>query len=82
VNPPAWHPIAKLLIGLGALFICLGLFWQMAGKYIALLPIGRLPGDIHIERDHFKFYFPLTTCLLISFTVSAVMKLILYFRQL
>jgi len=30
----------------------------------------RLPGDIHIEREHFKFYFPLATCLLISLLLT------------
>jgi hypothetical protein len=48
-----------------------GLIW-LGGRLN--LPLGRLPGDIRIERDNFKFYFPLATCLLLS----AVLTLILW----
>jgi hypothetical protein len=40
------------------------------------LPLGRLPGDIRIERDGFHFYFPLGTCLLVSVVLSGVVWLI------
>ena len=38
--------------------------------------LGRLTGDIRIERDNFKFYFPLTTCILISLVLTLVMWLL------
>ena len=66
------HP-AKLLIIAGGLLIAVGILWLWAGK----LPlIGRLPGDLRIERENFSFYFPLGTCLLISLIVSFVLWLL------
>lgn len=60
-----------VLIGLG-LALLGGLIW-FAGK----IPwLGRLPGDIRIERENFKFYFPLTTCLLISAVIAIVLWLL------
>jgi hypothetical protein len=67
------YPTTKLLIGIGLLFILLGLYWQFGYKYF---PLGRLPGDLAIERENFKFYFPITTCLLVSVTVQVILKLI------
>ncbi len=57
-----------VLIGLG-IAVLGGLVW-LAGK--TNLPIGRLPGDIRIERENSEFYFPLTTCLLISALLTLV----------
>jgi hypothetical protein len=60
-----------VLIGLGVALLG-GLMW-LAGK----IPwLGRLPGDIRIERENFRFYFPLTTCLLISALVTVVLWLL------
>lgn len=59
--------MAKTLIILGVLLIGAGLLLSLGEK----LPwLGRLPGDIRIERENFSFYFPLGTCLLISVLVS------------
>ena len=52
----------RLLILLGLVLLAAGLFWPWLSK----LPFGRLPGDIHIEREGFSFFFPLTTGLIIS----------------
>jgi len=71
-------PIPKLLIAAGALLILAGLLWHLGGKYLSL---GRLPGDISIERENFRFYFPLATCLLISAVVSLVLYLFGQFRK-
>ena len=54
--------MGRLLIGLGLLLMVVGLAWP----YLSKLPFGRLPGDIVIEREHFRFYFPLVSCLLVS----------------
>jgi uncharacterized protein HemY len=65
--------------GLGKLFIVFGLILVFAGLLIsfgAKLPwIGRLPGDIYIEKDHFSFFFPITT----SIIISIILTLIIYF---
>ena len=63
--------IGKLLIVIGLGVVVLGLLVWLGGKLN--LPLGRLPGDIRIERDNFKFYFPLTTCILISLVLTLVM---------
>jgi len=57
----------KLLIILGMTLTVLGLLLTFTGK----LPLlGKLPGDIRIERENFSFYFPLGTCLLVSLLLS------------
>ena len=57
----------KALITVGLLLAVFGLYLNLGGK---LPPIGRLPGDVHIQRDNFSFYFPFGTCLLISLGLS------------
>lgn len=59
----------KLLIIIGILFIFAGLFYQFGGKYF---PLGKLPGDIIIKKGNSTFYFPLTTCILISAILSLI----------
>jgi hypothetical protein len=56
----------RLLVGMGAVLILLGLSWS----WIRTLPLFRLPGDIVIDRPGFKFFFPITTMLLLSLVVS------------
>ncbi len=64
--------LGKVLVIAGALLLLLGiLLW--AAPSIPLL--GKLPGDIRIERPGFRLYFPLTTCLVLSGVVSAVLLL-------
>jgi len=64
----------RLLIILGLLFLAMGVLWP----WLAKLPLGRLPGDLVVEREHFRLDFPLTTMLI----VSAVITLLLWlFRR-
>lgn len=58
----------RLLITLGTSLILLGLAWS----WIKRLPLFRLPGDIVIDRPGFKFFFPITTMLLISAVISII----------
>jgi len=62
--------VGKILVIAGLSIAVLGGLIWLGGK--AGLPLGRLPGDIRVERDHFKFYFPLMTCLLISAVLTLV----------
>jgi len=65
----------KTLIYLGLLLVIVGVIFSFAGK----LPwLGHLPGDISIQKDRFSFYFPITTCILISIIVSLV---VYFFRR-
>jgi hypothetical protein len=61
----------KVLITTGILLLIIGLLWPVIGK----LPFGRLPGDIMIERTGFRFYFPITTMILISLVISLLVWL-------
>lgn len=62
----------KTLIFLGLVLLVLGVIFSFAGK----IPwLGHLPGDISIERDRFSFYFPITTCIVISAIISLVVYL-------
>ena len=66
--------LGKILIYLGLVLVVIGVVLVLAGR----LPwLGRLPGDISIERDNFTFYFPLATSILISLILS----LVLYFLR-
>ncbi|AGA58273.1 MAG: DUF2905 domain-containing protein [Thermobacillus sp.] len=68
----------KLLMAAGAVLFLVGLIWMLVGKSI---PLGRLPGDIAIEKENVRFYFPIVTCILISVVLSAVMYLVRLFMK-
>ncbi len=64
--------MAKIIILLGVVLAAIG----VAMLFIEKIPfLGKLPGDILIKKEHFTFYFPLTTSILVSIIIS----LILYF---
>jgi hypothetical protein len=56
----------KALIVAGVTILVIGLLWPWLSK----LPLGRLPGDIVVQREGFRFYLPLTTGILLSLIVS------------
>ena len=61
----------RVLIVLGLLLLIAGLAWPWLTK----LGLFRLPGDIVIERDNFRFYFPITTMIIVSIVVSLLLWL-------
>jgi hypothetical protein len=62
---PGW-----MLIALGILICVIGVVWLLAPS----IPwLGRLPGDIRIERENFRFYFPLMTCILVSLLLTGLL---------
>lgn len=68
---PGW-----MLVVVGAVLVLVGLVWVAAGS----IPwLGRLPGDVVIERPGMRFYFPLATCLVLSLLLSAILWLVRYF---
>ncbi|MBA4541355.1 MULTISPECIES: DUF2905 domain-containing protein [Thermoactinomyces] len=69
------NSVAKMLMLAGVILFLLGLLWQTGGKFF---PLGRLPGDIVIEKENVKFYFPIVTCIVIS----VILTLISYFFRL
>jgi len=64
--------MGKMLIMMGAVLMLLGLMMTL-GKKIPW--IGRLPGDIIIKKDHFSFYFPLTSCIIVSIILTILFYL-------
>jgi hypothetical protein len=65
-------PFSRLLIVFGLVLVALGLLWPL----IAKLGLGRLPGDIVVERENFRLYLPLGTSLLLSVILSVILWLI------
>jgi DUF2905 family protein len=62
----------RTLIILGLILLAAGLLWPVIGR----LGLGRLPGDIHVERSNYSFYFPLMTSLLLSVVLSVIIWLV------
>ena len=60
--------MARFLIVLGLAILLMGLLWP----YLSKLGLGRLPGDIVIERENVTLYIPLATCLLLSLVLSLI----------
>ena len=58
----------RILIAIGAILLLVGLLW----RWLRRLGLGRLPGDIRIETANGVFYFPITTCVIVSIVVSLV----------
>jgi len=62
-------PLGRMLIILGIVIVAVGVLLLLAQK----IPyIGRLPGDIYVKKDSFTFYFPLTTCIIVSLLLTLV----------
>jgi Protein of unknown function (DUF2905) len=70
---PGWT-----LVFLGLVLAGVGVVWILAPS----IPwLGRLPGDISIERENFRFYFPLMTCLLLSGILTLIFWVVRFFRS-
>ena len=65
--------LGKSLVLFGVMMVVVGLLLMFFDK-IPLL--GKLPGDIHIKREHSEFYFPIVTCLVLSLLLSGILWLI------
>lgn len=67
------NPIGKLLILFGLIVVATGIIILLAGR----IPwIGRLPGDIYIQRRNFAFYFPITTSIIVSIILTLILWLL------
>ena len=70
--------VPKLLIIAGIVLIIIGLLWHFGARFI---PLGKLPGDIVVEKENFRFYFPVVSCIVISILLSFILWLIRYFGK-
>lgn len=69
--------IGKWLIGIGLFIVFGGIVVYFFGDKLGWL--GNLPGDIHVEGDHFSFYFPVTTMIIVSIILSILFTLLARF---
>ena len=67
----------KSMVLFGVIMVVVGLVLMFSDKIPFL---GKLPGDIHIKKDNFEFFFPITTSILLSLLLSAVLWIIAYLR--
>jgi hypothetical protein len=73
MNHPGWG-----LVVIGSMIAVVGLVWLVMPSVPWL---GKMPGDIAIERDNIRFYFPLTTCLLLSALLTGILWLVRFFSR-
>ena len=70
---PELGGLGKLLIGFGVVMLILGGIFLLLGNLSGKVPwIGRLPGDIYIQRGNWSFYFPLATSILLSIILTLI----------
>ncbi|MBK7636939.1 MAG: DUF2905 domain-containing protein [Saprospiraceae bacterium] len=67
-----WIILAGILIAIG------GIIWYFFGDKLGFL--GNLPGDFKVEKENFRFYFPLTTLILISVLINIIIRIVKYFN--
>ena len=66
--------IGRILMTVGLLISAVGGVFWLLGR--AGVPLGRLPGDIRIEREGFSFYFPIATSILLSLALTLIINLV------
>ncbi|MDH3514900.1 MAG: DUF2905 domain-containing protein [Gammaproteobacteria bacterium] len=66
------NPVSRFLLTLGVLLVLAGLIWPLLQK----LGIGRLPGDIVVERENFRLYLPIVSSLLVSLMLTVILWLL------
>ncbi len=67
--------MSRILIATGIILIVIGLLWGLLGK----IGLGRLPGDIVIERENFRLYIPVTSAILVSVVASVLLTILRMF---
>lgn len=73
-----YQSVGKSIIMVGVVIILVGLVIYVTGQKFSFF--GNLPGDIKVEKENFRFYFPLTSMILVSVVISLVMKLWQYLK--
>lgn len=64
--------MTRILVGIGIILIIAGLAWPLIQK----IGLGHLPGDIFYKRDNFRFYFPITTSIILSLILTLILWLL------
>ncbi len=68
-------PLGRLLIIVGVALVVVGVLLGYTHLF-AYLKLGRLPGDITFKRENFQFYFPITTCILLSLGLTLIIYMV------
>ncbi len=68
-----WESLGRMLLIIGAIMLVLGGLMLAGGRFFGL---GRLPGDIFIERGNYSFYFPIATCIILSILLTLILYII------
>lgn len=66
--------VGKLLMGVGALLLLIGVIVYLFNDKLNWL--GRLPGDVRVEQENFRFYMPIATCVVLTIVINLVLWLI------
>ncbi len=66
--------VGKLLMGVGALLLLIGVIVYLFNDKLNWL--GRLPGDVRVEQENFRFYMPIATCVVLTVVINLVLWLI------
>jgi hypothetical protein len=61
-------PMAQILVTIGVVLVLMGLLWPLLQK----LGLGRLPGDIVVQKENFRFYFPLASSIIVSLILTVL----------
>ena len=64
--------MARAIIIIGVLLILIGLFWPLLSQLFSKSGFGKLPGDIVVEGERSKFYFPIVSCIIVSIVLSVI----------
>ncbi len=67
-----WASLGKMFLFIGLIMVVLGGIMLAGGK---LFGLGRLPGDIYIQRGNFSFYFPIMTGLILSILLTIIINI-------
>lgn len=70
---PPWESFGKMILLLGIFLVIFGGLLIASGK---IFNLGRLPGDIFIQKGNFTFYFPLVTSILLSILLTIILNLL------
>ena len=70
--PGGFDSLGKTLMLVGLILLVAGAIFYFGGKFLSL---GRLPGDIHMERGNFSFHFPIVTSIILSIILTVILNL-------
>ena len=69
--------VGRMLVLLGVVLVVVGgMFWLGGAVGVKVPFLGRLPGDIHVERGNWSFHFPLTTSILLSIVLTLILSVL------